>query len=370
MPHVNISDILALAHAVPKFQFPSFNITGLGGLGFHNASDVMVPLVPLFGAKALKKALPLVSLLAALNATHGADVNFTMPSLPSVNVSQMAVPLHALLALPKASKALPLASLVSVLNFTHGADMNISLPHPMGLLSHLNISDVGVPLSFLAGHKGLLALAGNVSASLPVFATNVTLPHIGALPVKALLGLKALPKLPLLSMGNFSDIALSALGGLSLNKSIGAVPLGGLAALSKSVNISDLPLNALLGSKLGLLSGLMGNITAGPSVDVNLRHGSIGMKNIALNLTHPTLGLKNLAVALNITHPELAMRLAALNLSLPVPDVKLGSRNVSVSVPLLDINPAFSNITLEIPTAGLTLPSLSVDGNGTDGNST
>jgi hypothetical protein len=378
MPHVNISDILALAHAMPKFQFPSFNITGMGGLGFHNGTDMMVPLVPLLGAKALKKALPLVSLLAALNATHGADMNFTMPSLPSVNVSQMAVPLHALLALPKASKALPLASLVSMLNITHGADMNISLPHPMGLLSHLNISDVGVPMSFLAGHKGLLALAGNVSASLPVFATNVSLPHIGALPIKALLGLKALPKLPMLAMGNFSDIALSALGGLSLNKSIGAVPLGGLAALSKSVNISDLPLNALLGSKLGLLSGLlgnataglMGNITAGPSVDVNLRHGSIGMKNIALNLTHPTLGLKNLAVALNITHPELAMRLAALNLSLPVPDLKLGSRNMSVSVPLLDINPAFSNITLEIPTAGLTMPSLNIEGNGTDGNST
>jgi hypothetical protein len=387
---VNISDVLALVHAMPKFQFPSINVTGLGGHSFGNASELMVPLVPLMGLKALKKALPLISILGALNSTHSMDMNFTMPSLPSVNVSQMAVPLHALLALPKAH-ALPLMPLLHMLNVTSG--MNISLPMPHLPSLNLNLSDVGVPLGFLMKHhvKGipLLAMVANVTAALPVFTTNVSAPMhvIGALPFKAILGLKALPlalvSKPLLAMaghmGNMSEIAMSALGGLSANHTISAVPLGGLAALQKSVNISDLPLGAMLalghkGLFAGLsnmTAGLMGNITAGPSVDVNLRHGSIGMKNIALNLTHPTLGLKNLALALNITHPELAMKLAALNLTLPVPDLRMGSRNVSVSVPMLDINPQMGNVTLEIPTAGITMPTLNVDVNGSmDGNNT
>jgi hypothetical protein len=389
---VNISDVLALVHAMPKFQFPSINVTGLGSHSFGNATELMVPLVPLMGLKALKKALPLMSILGALNSSHSMDMNFTMPSLPSVNVSQMAVPLHALLALPKAHKALPLMPLLHMLNVTSG--MNVSLPMPhFPSLPHLNISDVGVPLGFLMNHhvKGipLLAMVANVTAALPVFTTNVSVPMqvVGALPFKAILGLKALPlalvSKPLLAvaghMGNMSEIALSALGGLSANHTISAVPFGGLAALQKSVNISDLPLGAMLalghkGLFAGLsnmTAGLMGNITAGPSVDVNLRHGSIGMKNIALNLTHPTLGLKNLALALNITHPELAMKLAALNLTLPVPDLRMGSRNISVSVPMLDINPQMDNVTLEIPTASLTMPTLNVDVNGSlDGNNT
>jgi hypothetical protein len=334
MPQFNVSDIMAAVHHMPKFQFPSVNLSGAGAVSWGNASEIMVPLVPLLGLKAAKKALPLLPLMALLNAssTIGADVNFTMPSLPSVNVSQMAVPLHALLALPKAHKALPLLPLLGALNLTSG--LNFTVPQ----LPSLNISNVGVPLAFLMKHKVhglplLAGLVGNVSASLPVFSmptVNATVPAIGALPLKALLGLKALP----------------------------------LVAASKHLGL----LSSIVGN---FTSGFAGNVTAGPSVDVNLRHGSIGMKNIALNLTHPTLGLKNLAVALNITHPELAMKLAALNLSLPMPDFKLGSKNVSVSVPMLDINPQMGNVTINVPMAGLTMPGLSLDLNGSaDGNST
>lgn len=334
MPQFNVSDIMAAMHHMPKFQFPSVNLSGAGAVSWGNASEIMVPLVPLLGLKAAKKALPLLPLMALLNAssTIGADVNFTMPSLPSVNVSQMAVPLHALLALPKAHKALPLLPLLGALNLTSG--LNFTVPQ----LPSLNISNVGVPLAFLMKHKVhglplLAGLVGNVSASLPVFSmptVNATVPAIGALPLKALLGLKALP----------------------------------LAVAGKHLGL----LSSIMGN---FTSGFAGNVTAGPSVDVNLHHGSIGMKNIALNLTHPTLGLKNLAVALNITHPELAMKLAALNLSLPMPDFKLGSRNVSVSVPMLDITPQFGNVTVNVPMAGLTMPGLSLDLNGSaDGNST
>lgn len=435
LPHLpNATDFqLNLAH--PKFQVPSINITGGGGWGAGNASDILVPLVPILGLKAATKALPLLPLLALLNSTHSGDFNLTIPSLPSLNISHslpslnishgfpslnishglpslnisgMAVPLGALLALPKAHKALPLLPLLSLFNVTSGlgfggaSALNLTIPHPhlpslnisgLGLghslnISHslpsLNISDVGVPLAALLAPKfhglPLLALLGNVSANLPVFASNVSvpLPLLGAVPFKALLGLKALPflapklpLLPLLGLGNVTDLAFSALAGLGHNASITGVPLGGLASLQKSVNISDLPLAALLslGSK-GLLSGVagaVGNLT-GPSVDVSVRKGSIGTKNLAFNVTHPTLGLKPLALALNITHPELALKLAALNLSLPVPDLRLGSTNINVSVPTLDINPQFDNVNINVPVAGLTLPTIGL--NGSDGNST
>jgi len=344
IPQFNISDVMGALHSMPKFQLPTLNVSGAGAVGWGNASEIMVPLVPLFGLKAAKKALPLLPLLALLNSssTLGADVNFTMPSLPSVNISQVAVPLHALLALPKAHKALPLLPLLGMLNASSG--LNISMPH----MPSLNISNVGVPLGFLMHHSVhglplLAGLVGNMTGSLPVFTSNVTtaVPAIGALPLKALFGLKALP--------------LALLG----KPLIGAGMLGGLLG------------NITAGLGGNMTGGLFGNVTAGPSVDVNLRHGSFGMKNVALNLTHPTLGLKNLAVALNITHPELAMKLAALNLTLPVPDFKMGSRNVSLSVPMLEFNPQMSNVTVTVPMAGLTMPGLSMDLNGSaDGNST
>jgi hypothetical protein len=369
MPHLNVADVVAALHAMPKFQMPSLNVSGLG---WHNASEVLVPLVPMMGLQAVHKALPLVSIMALFNHSAGGDLNIAMPSLPSVNVSQMAVPLHALLGL-KAAKAMPLLPLLAALN--HTSSLNISLPHPH--FPNVNISEVAVPLNFLGAHKHLLALVGNASATLPVFTVgnHSNLHTIAALPVKALLGLKAMPlALAAKHLQGAGDLAMSALSGLTLNKTISAVPLGGLASLSKSVNISDLPLGALaaLGNlKAGLLSGLTANMTTGPSIDVNLRHGSIGTKNIAFNLSHPTLGLKQLALALNLSHPELAMKLAQLNVSVPLPDLRMGSRNVSVSVPLLDINPGLSNVTLEIPMAAFTMPSVNVDMNASaDGNGT
>lgn len=370
MPSVNVSDIVATFSHLPKFQFPVVNVSGMGGLSLGNASDVLVPLVPIMGLKAAKKALPLLPLLALLNSSAAADVNFTLPSLPSLNVSQLAVPLGALLALPKAHKALPLVPLLAALNLTSGIQipLNISVPH----LPTINISDVGVPLHALLVPKfkglPLLALLANASASLPVVSTNVSspLPLLGAVPFKALLGLKHLPllglKLPLLGAlggaANVTDLALSALASLSINKTVSAVPLGGLASLQKAVNISDLPLGAMLalGHK-GLLSGVAGlvsNIT-GPTVDVSLHKGSFGTKNLAFNLSQPQFGIKPLALALNITHPELALKLAALNLSLPVPDLRLGSRNVSVAVPIVGLNLGSDNFTLDA---------------GADGNST
>jgi len=357
VPSVNMSDIMATFHHMPKFQFP-INMTGMGGVSLGNVSDVLVPLVPIMGLKAAKKALPLLPLLAMLNSTAAADVNFTMPSLPSVNISQMAVPLGALLALPKAHKALPLVPLLAALNLTSGLQMPINISMPQ--LPTINISDVGVPLGALLHPKfkglPLLALMANASASLPVVSTNVTsLPLLGAVPFKALLGLKHLPLLglkglPLLGLmggaSNMTDLAMSALAGLSMNKTVSAVPLGGLASLSKAVNISDLPLGAMLalGHKglLAGMAGMMANITSGnitgPSVDVSLHKGSFGMKNLAFNLSQPTFGIKPVALALNITHPELALKLAALNLSVPMPDLRMGSRNVSVSVPLVGLN--------------------------------
>jgi len=369
VPSVNVSDIMATFSHMPKFQFPIVNVSGMGGLSLGNASEILVPLVPIMGLKAAKKALPLLPLLAMLNSSAAADVNFTMPSLPSLNVSQMAVPLGALLALPKAHKALPLMPLLAMLNLTSGIQMpiNISMPH----LPTINISDIGVPLHALLVPKfkglPLLALMANASASLPVVSmTNVSmpLPLLGAVPFKALLGLKALPllKLPLLGgallggAGNVTDLAMSALAGLSLNKTVSAVPLGGLASLQKAVNISDLPLGAMLalGHK-GLLAGMAGMMTniTGPTVDVSLHKGSFGMKNLAFNLSQPQFGIKPLALALNITHPELALKLAGLNLSMPVPDLRMAMKNVSVAVPMVGLSLGSDNVTV-----------------GADGNST
>jgi len=250
--------------------------------------------------------------------------------------------------------------------------INISMPH----LPTINISDIGVPLHALLVPKfkglPLLALMANASASLPVVSmTNVSmpLPLLGAVPFKALLGLKALPllKLPLLGgallggAGNVTDLAMSALAGLSLNKTVSAVPLGGLASLQKAVNISDLPLGAMLalGHKglLAGMAGMMANITSGnitgPSVDVSLHKGSFGMKNLAFNLSQPQFGIKPLALALNITHPELALKLAGLNLSMPVPDLRMAMKNVSVAVPMVGLSLGSDNVTV-----------------GADGNST
>jgi hypothetical protein len=393
---VNVTDLLSLIHSLPKFQLPVANISGLHAT--HNLSDIQIPLVSLKGIHSavkeqIKEALTLGAILGKDilgNHTVGLQKNFSMPSLPSVNVSSMAVPLHALLGAGMAVKGLPLSHLLALVNATH------SIQVPKLSLPTLNVSDVGVPLSALVGLKfkglPLLAhLAGNASLSLPVI--NITKPSfmhgnatVGAIPLPALLGLKgaflsmfhgndtkiALPDILSLLHANKSDINL--LAGLTKSFNMSDLPLGSLAALHKAFNVSGLPLSALVDGKLGALAALLGGmgngtIAAGPSIGINVVPGSIGMKNIGLNLTHPTLGLKPLALALNLTHPELAMRLASLNFSLPVPTVGMGSSALNLTLPIPELSAAMGNLSVTVPTASVSMPSVSVDKNGT-GNGT
>jgi hypothetical protein len=380
--------------ALPKFQMPAVNVTGLHPFAMMhgNTSVLSLPLVSLAGAKAAMKAVPLAQILGSLHNGTTLGLNLAMPSLPAKNisvgvpaqainidVSQLAVPLHALLGAGKALRSVPVNHLMALVNATQG----IQVPK----LPALNVSQVGVPLNTLLGlkFKGLPLLAhlagGNVSLTMPVFnipkpSVNVSMGEatpVGALPLQALLGLKALPLGMLAQRGaglmallkNGTDINM--LAGLTKAVNVSGLPMGHLAALTKSFNVSGLPLGALAGLKAhGMFNGTM---MAGPSIGINVVPGSIGTKNVALNIPHPTLGLKNLALALNLTVPELAMKLAALNVSVPMPSVGLGASRVNLTLPVPSVGAAMGSATFNVPTAAVTMPSVSVDTNST-GNST